>query len=243
MTSSETRSEAREASRPLVVAIDGPAGSGKSTIAKILARRHGFTYLDTGAMYRSVALAALNAGIDVADEGRVCDLARRLRVTFGRDERGEQTVFADDVEVTRDIRTPRVDAAVSSVARMPGVREAMVDEQRRVAGGDAVVCEGRDIGTAVFPQAQVKVYLTASPETRAHRRSRQNQLRGMGTGSAQEEAEILASIIHRDEVDSHREVSPLRAAEDAQVIDTSDKTIDQVVELIDALVTSALARA
>ncbi|MEE8717666.1 MAG: (d)CMP kinase [Coriobacteriales bacterium] len=221
----------------IIVAIDGPAGSGKSTIARLLSRRHGFTYLDTGAMYRAVAWRALRLGVPVEDEAGVSLIAQSDPIEFGEGAYG-QTVSIAGCDVTDQIRTPEVDAAVSSVARIPAVREEMVRAQRAIAGQRSVVCEGRDIGTVVFPQAQVKVFLTASPQMRARRRARQNASRGM-QGASVDEAAILEGIVKRDETDSHREVAPLRAADDAVRIDTSSMSIDEVVAAIDRLIDQA----
>ena len=154
----------------MIVAIDGPAGSGKSTIAREVARRYGFTKLDTGAMYRSVAATALERGIDLDDEGSVVGLAGSIDITFGAEQGGNVSVFVDGRDVSRQIRTPEVDRNVSSVASYPGVRAAMLVPQRRFAEGRDVVAEGRDIGTVVFPEAELKIFLTADPHERARRR-------------------------------------------------------------------------
>ncbi len=219
----------------IIVAIDGPAGSGKSTIARMLAAELGLTYLDTGAMYRAVACQALELGVDTADEDAIADVASRDEVSFGRAADGSQTVSIAGRDVTRAIRTPQVDALASGVAQIPRVRELMVARQRALVVAPGAVCEGRDIGTTVFPKAQVKVFLTASPIARARRRVAQNIERGM-TGEAVDEKVVLASILERDRNDSTRAVSPLRQAEDAHVIDSSDMTIDEVKATIANLV-------
>lgn len=225
----------------MIVAIDGPAGSGKSTVARELARRHGFVYLDTGAMYRAVAWRALELGVDVNDEAGLALIAQTDRVEFGRDDAGEQTVSIAGIDVTSQIRTQRVDNAVSSVARVPDVRKEMVVVQRNLARDTDVVCEGRDIGTVVFPQAEVKVFLVASPERRAGRRALQNRERG-AQGASTDEAAVLRSIVERDRADSTRALSPLRPAEDAVEIDTSDLTIEQVIARVEELICAARGR-
>lgn len=222
----------------MIVAIDGPAGSGKSTVARELARRHGFLYLDTGAMYRAVAWRALELGVDVDDEAGLALIAQRDAVEFGRGERGEQTVSIAGADVTARIRTGQVDAAVSRVARVPAVRQEMVRAQRRLASGADVVCEGRDIGTVVFPQADVKVFLSASAERRAGRRAFQNRERGENGGAA-DEGEVLRAIVERDRADSTRALSPLRPAPDAVEVDSSDLTVEQVVARVEELVAAA----
>lgn len=207
-----------------VIAIDGPAGSGKSTVAKALARRLGLEYLDTGAMYRSVAFAALQRNLDPADEEPIAALARRLEITV--DEAG---VRVDGVDATIEIRGPEVTRAVSAVASNAGVREDLRRRQREwaeVRGGG--VMEGRDIGTVVFPDAALKVYLTASPEVRAARRSAEVEALDYET--------VAADIARRDAMDSSREVDPLRTASDALVIDTSGLAVEQIVDTLAAKV-------
>jgi len=224
----------------MIVAIDGPAGSGKSTVARAIAKNCGFTYLDTGAMYRSVALLALERGAALDDERSLESIAREADVTFGRAPDGSQTVHLGPRDVTLDIRTPAVDSAVSVVAGIPAVRAIMVERQRSLASNANAVAEGRDIGTVVFPQAEVKVFLTATPQARAHRRADQNRERQATGGSfATNEAEVLAAIIERDRLDSSRSVSPLVAAKDAVHIDSSALTIDEVVCEVERLVISA----
>ncbi|MBM6774143.1 (d)CMP kinase [Olsenella profusa] len=228
----------------MIVAIDGPSGSGKSSVAREVARRRGLTYLDTGAMYRSVALSCLRAGIDPEDADAVARRAREARVEFAPGEGGGQRVLLDGSDVTAEIRTPEVELAVSPVSANPAVREAMVAQQRRVGEAGGVVAEGRDIGTVVFPTADVKVFLTASPEARARRRAVQRQGGNLATGEAAEvdaEAEraILADLVRRDAYDSSREASPLRAADDAVRIDSSELGFEDVVSKILALVDEA----
>lgn len=216
------------------VAIDGPAGSGKSTIAHALAEECGLTMLDTGAMYRSVTLACHKRGIDVNDADAVTEVAKGVSIAFGKAEDGTQTVSLDGKDVTSAIRTPKIDADVSAVSAIPGVREAMVAQQRALGESGDVVAEGRDIGTVVFPDAEVKVFLTANPEERAHRRALQRDI-----DDPDKEAEILSDLKRRDEADSTREVAPLRPAEDATHIDSSSMTIEEEVAQIAALIDAA----
>lgn len=216
----------------LQVAIDGPASSGKSTVAKIIAKRFGYVYCDTGAMYRSVTWAALENGIDVSDTKQVIDLARRIKITFEPGQ-PDQRVFVDGHEVTKDIRTEKIAANVSAVAAIPEVRAQMVEQQRQIAQAGGIVMDGRDIGTTVLPDAQVKVFLIASAHERARRRYEENLQKGLATQSLDE---LEAAIKLRDQKDSTRKVSPLTQAKDAILIDTTSLTIDQVVDEISALI-------
>lgn len=215
----------------MIVAIDGPSGAGKSTIAKIVAKTVGFSCLDTGAMFRSIAVLALEKGISLDDDAALGALATENEIAFTFDDNEERTqhVFIAGKEVTSAIRTAEVDKAVSPVSAAPSVRAALLEQQRRIGNAGNYVVEGRDIGTTVFPQAEVKIFLTASAEERARRRVSQNEARGIGSVDYEE---VLADIIRRDQADSTRAVSPLRQAEDAYLLDSSDLTIDQVVEAI-----------
>lgn len=231
----------------MIVAIDGPSGSGKSSVAREVARRCGLTYLDTGAMYRSVALACLERGVDPDDAPAVSRVARSARIEFAPGE-GGQRVLLDGEDVTARIRTPEVERAVSPVSANPEVREAMVAQQRAAGEGGDIVAEGRDIGTVVFPGADVKVFLSASPEARARRRAVQRQGGNLATGDdvsvdAEAERAILADLVRRDEYDSSREASPLRAADDAVAIDSSDLGFEEVVGSVIALSPELAARA
>ena len=202
-----------------VIAIDGPAGSGKSTIAKALAARLGVDYLDTGAMYRSVAFAALRDGIDPADEAAVAALA--VRVSIDVDDK----VLVDGEDATAAIRGPAVSMAVSAVAQNPAVRAELVRRQRAWAGDrPGGVMEGRDIASVVLPDADVKVYLTASDDERARRRA--------GESGQPTAAEVAADLARRDQIDSSRAASPLVVADGAVVIDTTGHTIDEVVDAV-----------
>ncbi len=217
----------------MIIAIDGPAGSGKSTVAKQVACELGFHYLDTGAMYRSVAAAALAADVDVHDEAAVARIAREQAIAFAHEPGSPMPtgVSIAGRDVTREIRTAPIDAVVSVVSAHPAVREALVAQQRAIAAGDDIVMEGRDIGTVVFPDAQLKVFLTADAACRAKRRALQNAQRGAG----ETDADVLcAQIKERDLQDSTREVAPLRPAADARELDTTDLSIDEVVARIAA---------
>lgn len=213
------------------IAIDGPAGTGKSTLARTLARRIGGAYLDTGAMYRVATLQVLRAGIDPEHAAAVIAATADLPLEIGTDAGAERVLLAGE-DVSDEIRTARVTAAVSAVSAVPEVRQNLVLLQRRLAAsGGTVVLEGRDIGTVVLPDAEVKVYLTASPEVRARRRTDQD----LAAGRRADYDEVLAAVIERDRKDSTRAASPLRPADDAVVIDTSDLTLDEVLDRLVAL--------
>ncbi len=230
----------------MIVAIDGPSGSGKSSIARAIARECDLVFLDTGAMYRSVAAECLYQGIDPEDAKRVAQVARDINIEFAASEDG-QKVFANGRDVTNIIRTPEVELAVSPVSANPAVREVMVELQRKVGEGGNVVAEGRDIGTVVFPAADVKVFLTASPEARARRRAVQRLGKNLATEphvspDPAEEQKILADLKRRDDYDSSRATSPLKPADDAYILDSSDMTFDQVVDKICSLNDALAAR-
>ncbi len=213
-----------EANELRVIAIDGPAGAGKSTIGRALADRLGLSYLDTGAMFRAVTVAALRHGLDTADRVAVADLVHRVRIDVG-----DPNVTIDGDDVTEAIRTPEVNAAVSAVAANVDVREELRRQQQAWAAerGGGVI-EGRDIGTVVFPTALLKLYLTASPEVRAARRHREQ--------SGEELAEVAAAIARRDHLDRSRAHAPLAEADDAVVVDTSDRPVAAIVDELAALV-------
>ena len=221
----------------LTVAIDGPAGSGKSTVARKLARRLGYTYVDSGAMYRAVAYRTLQAGLDVEnDVAEIAALARRLRVEFRR-VGNQPRLFADGEDVEEAIRTPQVGNLASLVSAIPQVREHLVAVQRQMAGQGGVVMEGRDIGTVVLPEAEIKIFLLASVQERARRRQRQLRQQGI----QRDFDEILREQQQRDERDSTRSVAPLRPAADARQVVTDNMTEDEVVDLLEMLVRQAEA--
>ena len=216
---------------PSTITIDGPVASGKSTIGYLLAQKLGYLYLDTGAMYRAVTWTALRRGVPVEDEGAITALAEKLRIDITRptvDDGRQYTVLADGEDVTWDIRRPEVDANVSVVSAYPGVRRAMVVQQRRIAAAGRVVMVGRDIGSVVLPDADLKLYLDAAPQERARRRWLERRARGESVTYE----EVLAVMLRRDEIDSHRAVSPLCVPDGAVVIDTTGLTIDEVLALI-----------
>ncbi|MFT4126707.1 MAG: (d)CMP kinase [Gordonia sp. (in: high G+C Gram-positive bacteria)] len=209
-----------------VIAIDGPAATGKSTLSKLLADKVGARYLDTGAMYRAVTLAVLGAGVALDDATAIARVVGDANVELRRGAGGGSQVLLDGADVTGAIRTEAVTAAVSAVSAIPAVRTKLVALQQHQAQRDLLVVEGRDIGTVVFPDALVKVFLTASPQVRAERRHRQN----LDAGRPSDYDEVLASVNRRDHLDSTRAVSPLRPAQDATLVDTSDMTREQVLD-------------
>ena len=216
--------------KKIVVAIDGPAGAGKSTIAKLAAEKLGYAYIDTGAMYRSVAWKFLQTG-KAFDEALISDLARTMIIEF-KPEASVNRVFVDGTEVTDAIRSSQVTANVSRVAAIGEVRQAMVAQQRRMGESGGVLMDGRDIGTVVFPNAQLKIFLTASVEERALRRYKELVAKGQQVDLAQ----LQEDIASRDKQDSERAISPLRQADDAMLLDTSDMNIEQVTARILQLV-------
>ncbi len=217
--------------RPFIVAIDGPAGAGKSTASRAVAARLGFAMVDTGAIYRAVALAATRAGLALDDDPRLSELLPKLEIRFAPPAAagGGPRVLLGPEDVSQEIRTPPMSLGASQVSARPVVRAGLLDLQRRLAlapGNAGAVLEGRDIGTVVFPDADAKFFLTASPEERARRRHA--ELRGKGDLSAFEE--VLADQLRRDRDDSERALAPLRPAPDAVVVDTSSVPLDAVVE-------------
>lgn len=214
----------------MIIAIDGPAGSGKSTVAKLVAGKLGYHYLDTGAMYRAVAFRALSTGVDLSDEAGIATIAARDAIAFAHapGDPLPSLVSIAGRDVTAAIRTPETDAAVSAVASMPSVRQAMVAQQREIARDSDTVVEGRDIGTVVFPDAALKVYLTASPEERARRRAIQQSQAGMVVN----EERVHEALLRRDRADATRDHSPLAAADDAVLLDTTGLTLDEVVDRV-----------
>lgn len=216
-----------------VVAIDGPVGSGKSTVARRVAERLGYLYLDTGAMYRAVGLLATEAGAALADERAVLPLAAAAELRFDHGGR----LFAGDRDVSDLIRSLEMGAAASEVSALPAVRRLLVERQRTLGAGADIVMEGRDIGTNVFPDAEVKIFLTARPEVRAARRACEL----CEKGEQVDEDEVLAALVERDRRDCERAVAPLRKADDAVEIDTSELTLDQVVDAVVQVVERRMA--
>ena len=213
------------------IAIDGPAGAGKSTIAKALAQSLGIMYLDTGAMYRAFGLYALREGIDMDDASAVAAGIDGADIEV-RFEDGAQRLYLNGEDVTRAIREPEVSLAASRVSAVPEVRVKLVALQRRIAEGHSVIMDGRDIGTKVLPNATLKIFLTASPEVRAKRRCLELAQKGM----AEPYEKVLAEMIERDYNDTHRAASPLRAADDARRVDTSELNLEESVALMKRMV-------
>ena len=213
--------------KKIQVAIDGPASAGKSTVAKIVAKKLHFIYCDTGAMYRSVTFAALKNHIKLDDDQALKELLKTIEIRFVPAE-PEQRVFVNDEEVTQAIRTPEITNNVSLVSAQPSVRAELTKRQQEIAEAGGIVMDGRDIGTTVLPNAEVKIFLIASVHERAVRRFKENQTKGIDTPLDVLEKEIE----ERDYKDSHREISPLTQAKDAVLVDTTSLTIDQVVDQI-----------
>ena len=214
------------------IAIDGPAGAGKSTLARRAAKELGFLYVDTGAIYRTVALKALRAGVDPGQAEQVLPLLDNLDIRMDYGEDGEQKMYLEGEDVTQAIREHRVSGAASRISAIPQVRAFLLDFQRRQAREHNVVMDGRDIGTVVLPRADVKVFLTASAELRARRRLLELEQRGQ-SGTFED---ILRDIIQRDELDRTRPISPLRQAEDAVCLDTSKLDLEQSLQALLSIV-------
>ncbi|MGX7204354.1 (d)CMP kinase [Enterococcus pingfangensis] len=215
------------------IAIDGPASSGKSTVAKILASDFNFIYVDTGAMYRTVTFLAIKHNIAFSDEQALAELTKSYPITFKPAAHG-QSVFVNGEEITQAIRQPDVTAAVSEVSAHGKVREELVKAQRQLAQTGGIVMDGRDIGTTVLPKAEIKIFLVASVEERAQRRYKENQEKGI----EMDFEAIKEAIAKRDYLDSHREVSPLVQAADAVLVDTTGMSIEQVVTKIKGIIDS-----
>jgi CMP/dCMP kinase len=220
--------------RKLIIAIDGPSGAGKGTVARAIAAELGYRHVDSGAMYRAVGWKALRDGLALDDEDRLAALAdaSRIEITAAH-------VAIDDEDITRAIRTPAIDRAAASVARLPRVRAVLVARQRELGAGGGIVMEGRDIGTVVFPDADVKVYLDASPEERARRRA----VDPAHSGGPTAVSEVATLLTQRDELDRTRQASPLYAARDATVIDTTGKSVQEVVRDVMLVVNAKWLRA
>ena len=210
-----------------VIAIDGPSGAGKGTLSQLVAKHFGYHLLDSGALYRLVALSALNQGVDLQDEQAIADIARQLQVKF--DIAGNTTrIVLDGNDVTDAIRHENVSMSASLIAAYPMVRSALLQRQKDFAQAPGLVADGRDMGTTVFPEAQVKIFLTASAEARAERRFKQLHEKGVEVNMA----ELVSDIKARDDRDTQRATSPLKPADDALVLDSTSLTIDQVLSAI-----------
>ncbi|MBO5496988.1 MAG: (d)CMP kinase [Oscillospiraceae bacterium] len=219
------------------IAIDGPSGAGKSTLAKRLASAFNFIYVDTGAIYRTLGLACYRAGIDRKNPAAVMEKLSSIRISIGYNKAGEQRMMLDGEDVSAEIRLPEISLAASDVSAIPEVRAFLLEMQRRFARESHVIMDGRDIGTVVLPQAELKIFLTASPEARALRRMKDLQQKGIEEPYEQ----VLAEIIQRDEQDSSRAAAPLKQAEDAILVDSSDLSFEETFQLLCEIVISRLA--
>jgi len=209
-----------------VITVDGPSGVGKGTISQLLAKKLGWHFLDSGALYRLTALAALRHGVALDDEAAVADVARTLDVEFVAAESGGVVIMLENQDVSNDIRSEQAGNNASKVAALPAVREALLQRQRDFAKAPGLIADGRDMGTTVFPQAVRKFFLTASPQVRAERRYKQLKEKGLDANLSS----LIEEIEQRDERDRSRNASPLRPADDAVTIDTSSKSIEQVLD-------------
>ncbi len=216
-----------------VVAIDGPAGSGKGTITKLVGKKLGLINIDTGATYRCVTLEVINRGYSIKEEDKIVNLLKNIKIEFKNDNE-EEKVFLNGKDVTNEIRTKEVNEMVSQVSHIPEVRKNMADFQRKIAEGKNVIMEGRDIATNVFPNADVKIYLDATPEERAKRRMKQNEEKGIVSTYE----EVLENIKFRDYNDKTSSVAPLKQAEDAIYIDSSNLSIEEVTEKVIEIIKS-----
>lgn len=214
------------------IAVDGPSGAGKSSLAKRVSKAFGFIYVDTGAIYRTVGLEAVRRGIDRRSESAVAAMLPELHIEMKYNEAGEQRMYLNGEDVSEAIRMPEISIAASDVSALPAVRAFLLDMQRRMARENDVIMDGRDIGTVVLPDAELKIYLTASAEARAQRRML--ELRGKGVESSFED--VLRDIVYRDEQDTNRAVAPLRRADDAVLMDTSDIDFEQSFGLMCSII-------
>lgn len=213
---------------PTAVALDGPAGAGKSSIAKRAAKELGFIYVDTGALYRTIGLAACRAGVEPVDSPEVDALLEKITVELTFNDKGEQVVLLNGEDVSGEIRTPEASMTASKISAIPNVRAYLLDLQRDMAKTNDIIMDGRDIGTVVLPDAQVKIFLTASPEARAGRRYKELIEKGMSV----KYEDILSDVIERDYNDTHRKTAPLKAAEDSVTVDTTELDFEQSVNAI-----------
>ena len=219
------------------IAIDGPSGAGKSTMARRLAESFGFLYVDTGAIYRTLGLACCEAGISRGDEDAVMALLPTLDISIRYNEQGEQCMYVNGRDVSREIRLPEISLCASEVSSHPQVRSFLLDMQRKFARENNVIMDGRDIGTVVLPEAELKIFLTASPEARARRRLA--ELRAKGSDQSFEE--VLHDMIRRDEQDTTRAAAPLKKAEDAVELDSSDLNFEETLARLSEIVITKLA--
>ncbi len=212
----------------IAIAIDGPAGAGKSTIAKLAAKELGFIYVDTGALYRTVGLAATLNNVEPKDSPEIEELLNSIKVELTFNDKNEQIVLLNGEDVSSKIRTPEASMMASAISAVPSVRAYLLDLQRNIAKTNNVIMDGRDIGTVVLPDAKIKIFLTADPEARAKRRYDELIEKGMDV----KYEDILADVIQRDYNDSHREIAPLKPAEDSITVNTTDYNLEQSVELL-----------
>ena len=219
------------------IAIDGPSGAGKSSLARKLAEAFRFIYVDTGAIYRTLGLAAYRRGIDRKDEKAVMELLPKIRIEMGYNEAGEQRMYLDGEDVSEEIRLPEISICASDVSSHQAVRTYLLDMQREIARKNNVIMDGRDIGTVVLPDAELKIFLTASSEARAKRRMLEQKSKGI----EEDFEDVLKEIEYRDKQDSSRAAAPLKAAEDALVVDTSDIDFDESFRLLAELVVTRLS--
>lgn len=218
------------------IAIDGPSGAGKSTLARRAAKEFGFLYVDTGAIYRTLGLAAHRRGIDCHDEAAVSAILPELDIHMAYNDSGEQCMYLDGEDVSAAIRAPEISICASDVSSLPAVRAFLLDMQRKTARESSVIMDGRDIGTVVLPDAELKIYLTASAEARAERRFKELQAKGVETDFDA----VLKDIEYRDYQDTHREIAPLRRAEDAVLLDTSSIGLEESCERLYATIREKL---
>ena len=218
------------------IAIDGPSGAGKSTLARRAAKEFGFLYVDTGAIYRTLGLAAHRRGIDCHDEAAVSAILPELDIHMAYNDAGEQCMYLDGEDVSAAIRAPEISICASDVSSLPAVRAFLLDMQRKTARESSVIMDGRDIGTVVLPKAELKIYLTASAEARAERRFKELQAKGVETDFDA----VLKDIEYRDYQDTHREIAPLRRAEDAVLLDTSSIGLEESCERLYATIREKL---
>ncbi len=219
------------------IAIDGPSGAGKSSLARKLAEAFRFIYVDTGAIYRTLGLAAYRRGIDRKDEAAVMELLPKIKIEMGYNEAGEQRMYLDGEDVSEEIRLPEISICASDVSAHQAVRSYLLEMQRELARKNNVIMDGRDIGTVVLPDAELKIFLTASSEARARRRMLEQKNKGI----EEKFEDVLREIEYRDKQDSSRAAAPLKAAEDALVVDTSDIDFEESFRLLAELVVTRLA--